>query len=82
MTTRTADHTLTPTRRVIDAVAAESDVDPTALTPPLGTVIDPDALNQLLDRDEHSDAVVSFEYAGYLVTVGNDDLSLEPLSEA
>jgi len=82
MTMRTADQTPTPSSRVIDAVAAERDVDPTALTPPLGTVIDPEALNRLVEHGERGGAVVSFEYAGYLVTVRSGDLSLEPLSEA
>jgi hypothetical protein len=57
--------------RVVDAVANEADTDPTELTP-LGTVIDPDALDSLVADAEDRDVSVDFEYEGYRVTVGND----------
>jgi len=57
--------------RVVDAVANESDTDPTELTP-LGTVIDPEALDTLVADTEPRDVSVDFEYEGYLVTVGSD----------
>jgi hypothetical protein len=56
--------------RVVDAVADETDTDPTDLTP-LGTVIDPEALDSLVADAEDRDVSVGFEYEGYRVTVGS-----------
>jgi hypothetical protein len=62
---------------VVNAVAAERDVDPSSLDPPLASAIDPDALDTLLDA-ERSNATVSFEYANYLVSIDADGrVSLE-----
>ena len=63
--------TASPSMRVVDAVANESDTDPTELTP-LGTVIDPEALDTLVADTEPRDVSVDFEYEGYLVTVDSD----------
>lgn len=64
-----------PSHEVISAVAAADDVDPKALDPPLHDVLDVEALDRLLDwASDHRDnaLVVSFEYAGYQVTVSRD----------
>jgi hypothetical protein len=57
--------------RVVDAVANETDTDPTELTP-LGTVIDPEALDTLLADRESRDVAVDFEYEGCRVSIGSD----------
>jgi len=54
---------------VVEAVAAATDRDAGSL-PPLGRVIDPDALDDFLGRG--GDVEVSFEYAGTEVTVQGD----------
>jgi hypothetical protein len=57
---------------VVEAVADARDVDPTELEPPLTTVIDADALNNLfVDTNEASGCIV-FEYSGCRVTVESD----------
>lgn len=60
-----------PSMRVVDAVASETDTDPTELTP-LGTVVDPEALDTLLTAEDAGDISVDFEYEGYRVSVGSD----------
>jgi len=54
---------------VVEAVAAATDRNPGAL-PQLGHVIDPDALDDLLDHG--GDVEIAFEYAGAEVTVHGD----------
>jgi len=67
--------------RVVDAVASETDTDPTELTP-LGTVIDPEALDTLVADEGTRDVAVDFEYEGYLVSVSSDQrVSVETLNE-
>lgn len=62
-----------PATNVIDALADHVGVDPTALTPPLGAAVDPDALNALVERADTADAVaVSFDYEGHEVVVRGD----------
>ncbi|KTG26596.1 HalOD1 output domain-containing protein [Haloferax profundi] len=51
---------------VVLSIAAIEDTRPTRL-PPLAQTIDPDALNTVFDCSE--DAILSFSYAGYRVTV-------------
>jgi hypothetical protein len=55
--------------RIVESVAAERDVDPLDLEPPLFEVIDADALDALV-RD--SSIAVQFQYAGHAVTVRPD----------
>jgi hypothetical protein len=54
---------------VVEAVAAATDRDAGTL-PQLGHVIDPDALDDLLDRG--GDVEITFEYASTEVTVHGD----------
>ncbi|MCU4744792.1 HalOD1 output domain-containing protein [Natronoglomus mannanivorans] len=65
----------TPVFAVVSAVAEASGADPLEL-PPLGRAIDPDALNELFTgRSESTVAEVTFQYAGYDVTVrGNGEV--------
>lgn len=64
----------TATVEIMAAVAAEEGVEEMAL-PPLASVIDPDALNELLesmDDTEQTDARVQFEYYDYTVQITAD----------
>jgi hypothetical protein len=54
---------------IVEAVAGHADVDPLSLTP-LGTVIDPGALDDLVTTA--TDVQVSFEYEEYTVSVHAD----------
>lgn len=60
---QTTDDTVTT---VISAVASFKDVDPMDLTP-IYDVVDPDALEALVDGDSSSYCHIAFEYAGVLV---------------
>lgn len=80
MTIRTAeDATTTPTHRVVNAIAEETDADATSLTPPLGSVVDPEALNRLVGSADGTDVTVTFEYAGHEVSLSGDDLTVDGL---
>ena len=66
-----ADDDRSTSEVVVYAVSEVSGEEPTTLRP-LGTVIDPDALDTIFDRcpdDDRGDAHISFEYEGYEVTV-------------
>ncbi|NLV10327.1 HalOD1 output domain-containing protein [Halomicrobium sp. HM KBTZ05] len=66
-----ADDDRSTSEVVVYAMSEVSGEEPTALRP-LGTVIDPDALDTIFDRcpdDDRGDAHISFEYEGYEVTV-------------
>lgn len=71
------DHTredVPPSRAVVEAVAAAEGVDPTELSPPLYTAIDPDVLDSIFSdgRGAHPTGQLVFEYLGYEVTVRPD----------
>jgi hypothetical protein len=72
---RTAPGTLATT--LVCLVGDVAGVDPVDL-PPLATVVDPDALNRLVDGPSAvDDLTVSFDYAGYHVVVhGNGRIRL------
>lgn len=57
------------TERVIYAVVAKDDRGPLEL-PPLHGSVDPDALETCANRIDHGE--ISFQYAGYTVTVESD----------
>ncbi|WP_129113572.1 HalOD1 output domain-containing protein [Halegenticoccus tardaugens] len=60
--------TFPPAVRIVDAIANEANVDPGELSPPLADVIDPDALDVLLEQADPSAQVeVRFTYRGYEV---------------
>lgn len=71
-----ADSPVPPSELVVEAVAAAEDADITEL-PPLGTVLDPDALDALFvdrfDGTPRDGGRVVFTYAGHEVTVTSDD---------
>lgn len=64
-----------PTVEIVEIVADREGVDATEL-PPLGSVIDPDALNSLFayspDGAPQSQGYVVFQYCGYSVAVHSD----------
>jgi len=60
----------TLTMAIVRAVAAAEDADPCALGP-LGDVVDPDALENLLGGPD-SAAHVTFNYAGHRIVVTGD----------
>lgn len=64
------------TMRVVHEVADTRDLDPTELHPPLGSVIDPDALETLLETRADSGIAVEFSYAGCHVSVSGDDIDV------
>lgn len=60
---------------LIEAVADEKDVDPMELTTPLYSVIDPDALDRIVDSTPSQDPMevrVTFQYSDCEVTVYGD----------
>lgn len=74
-----------PSLRVLDALASESERDPLATTETLYDVIDPDALDAIIEHaQEHpasSDVTVVFEFAGYRVSIdGSQEITLTPLN--
>lgn len=74
-----------PSELVVEATAAVDGVDPTDL-PPLGTVLDPDALDSLFvdrfDGTPREGGRVEFTYVGHAVTVEADgEVVVEPADE-
>lgn len=70
-TTRT-DETATASQQVVRRVAAETGSEPTDL-PPLFTVVDPDALDELVASvDQPAEFSVEFQYVGRSVRVRGD----------
>jgi hypothetical protein len=69
-----------PTIRIVEAVANVLDVEPTNLDPPLGFVLDPDALDTLCGMDGHISVSVQFQYADCHVTIDDDDIIVENCS--
>ncbi|SFB71289.1 hypothetical protein SAMN05444422_101402 [Halobiforma haloterrestris] len=61
-----------PSYRVIEAVARKEGVSPSELSPPLFSVVDPDALDALVQGDGDSDTsqvTVEFTYLDYVVQI-------------
>jgi phage head maturation protease len=56
--------------RIIEALASVVDSDPLTMSPTLYEVIDPDALDRLLDTDQHVE--LTFEYDGHTVVADSD----------
>jgi hypothetical protein len=72
------DHDADPLSVAVpELVAYVEDVPPTSL-PPLYSHIDPDALDQLFAHRSASTVGISFQYAGYTVSVSDGTLSVTP----
>ncbi|MFP9193555.1 HalOD1 output domain-containing protein [Natronosalvus vescus] len=67
---------------IIETVAERKGIDPLEVEPPLYESVDVDALEALFrSRAGQSTVTISFEYAGYLVTLeGPDTVRLTPLA--
>lgn len=66
--------------RIVSAVARAEDVEPVAIRPPLAEVVDPDALERLVDGSSGL-VRVTFDYCGWTVEIradGSVDLSASP----
>jgi hypothetical protein len=65
-----------PSTRIVQLVAANEEVSPLALSPPLASFVDPDALDSLFDRGT---GAVTFDAWGYRITVtGDGNVVTEP----
>lgn len=66
----------TPTVRVLETIADAEDVSPAVLEPPLGDVVDADALDRFFESTAGDESTshrrVSFSYRGYDVTITSD----------
>lgn len=64
-----------PSYRLIETIAQKKGVSPTELSPPLFNVIDPDALDALVQADADSNTggiEIEFTYLNYIVQIRND----------
>ena len=59
----------TPTRQIVDAVADAEGVAPVTLDPPLAAVVDPDAVETLIQDSTTPDLEIRFAYRGHDVVV-------------
>lgn len=64
---------VSPSHKVLTQVASSEGVSPTDLEPPLHDVVDPDALDRLVEssgfRSTDDVVTVEFPYRGYLIRV-------------
>ncbi|MFC7157950.1 HalOD1 output domain-containing protein [Halomarina halobia] len=68
---------------IVEAIAAEKQVDPIRLDPPLHDVVDPDALDEMFSVPNSVPGYVAFEYDGYQVEAHSDGrVTLSPLTES
>ncbi|WP_254274163.1 HalOD1 output domain-containing protein [Haloarcula marina] len=67
--------------RIVEAVADTLGSDPCTLNPPLGTVVDPDALDSLVESGGETGVEVTFTYADCRVSLKQGDLVVQTLGE-
>ena len=60
-----------PIPQIVDVVAEAEGVEPVTLDPPLAEVVDPDALETLVEDSTASDLEVRFAYRGHDIVVDN-----------
>ncbi|WP_323192549.1 HalOD1 output domain-containing protein [Halostella sp. PRR32] len=58
-----------PIPQIVNAVAEEEGVEPVTLDPPLAEVVDPDAVERVVEDSTASDLEVRFAYRGHDVVV-------------
>ncbi|MXR40455.1 hypothetical protein GRX01_03700 [Halobaculum sp. WSA2] len=58
-----------PIPQIVEAVAKAEDVEPVTLEPPLAEVVDPDAVETLVEDSTASDLKIRFEYRGHDILV-------------
>lgn len=70
-----------PSHAVITNIAEQEGIDPLDMSPPLYDVLDPEALDRLLepryDGTARPDVDVTFTYRGYTVTVDDSTVTIE-----
>jgi hypothetical protein len=66
------DSDSTVTARIVSTVAEQKGVEPAALDERLYDAVDPDALSSLVNATPEARLTISFDYAGYRVTVVSD----------
>lgn len=64
--------------QVIDSVAEKKGVDPLMLDP-IYDVVDPDALDSLVNHPGTEDCEITFRYESHFVTVGSDGVGVSPI---
>ena len=68
----------TTVERILAAVARAEGTTPRALEPPLASLVDPDAINDLFDGPAADAVELRFPYRGHEVVVrGTEDVTLE-----
>ncbi|WP_167837511.1 HalOD1 output domain-containing protein [Halosimplex halophilum] len=65
----TDERTRRPVPHVVDAVAEAEGVEPATLDPPLAEIVDPDALETLIEDSTASDLEVRSAYRGHDIVV-------------
>ncbi|KAA9396533.1 hypothetical protein Har1130_17925 [Haloarcula sp. CBA1130] len=58
-----------PISQIVEAVTESEDVEPVTLEPPLAEVVDPDAVETLVEDSTASDLEIRFEYHGHDILV-------------
>jgi hypothetical protein len=58
-----------PISQIVDAVAEAEGVEPVALDPPLAEIVDPDALETLIEDSATSNLEIQFAYRGHDIVV-------------
>jgi len=58
-----------PIPKIVDAVAEAESVEPVTLDPPLAEVVDPDAIETLVEDSTSAELEVRFAYRGHDVLV-------------
>jgi hypothetical protein len=66
-----------PIPQIVDAVAEADGVDPVTLDPPLAEVVDPDALETLIENSTGADLEICFTYRGHNVIIGNGRVQVD-----
>ncbi|PSP84312.1 hypothetical protein BRC83_05410 [Halobacteriales archaeon QS_1_68_17] len=61
-----------PSVRIVEEIARLEGVDSVDLSPPLYEVLDPEALDGMVEDDDDTGGRITFGYAGYRVAVDAD----------
>lgn len=61
------------TMTLVSEIAKREGIDPVQLTPPLNTIIDVDALENLLFGDKDGFIEVEFTYSGHQITIEREE---------
>lgn len=68
------------TELIAEEIAAREGVEPIELSPPIGAVVDADALNEFYDEEPSIDVQTVIEYKGYSITIkGPEQVEIENL---